>query len=95
MNNEKAILSAIVSRRNIDYFFWSCIIFLFLLLVLNLKEVMLVQVWRHDALYYLPHYTDQVKAEGRWINYFLFDFLKTFPAHASALLSISCFGRFM
>ena len=95
MNNEKAILSAIVSRRNIDYFFWSCIIFLFLLLVLNLKEVMLVHVWRHDALYYQPYYTHLVKAEGRWINYFLFDFLKTFPAHASALLSISCFGGFM
>ena len=81
-------------KRVTDFLFWSCIVLLFLLLILNLKEIMLVQAWRHDTIYYLGTYTEKLKAEGRWINYFLFEFLKIIPAHASALLSILFFGGF-
>ena len=92
---ENEVSVVISKRRNIDLFFWSCVVFLFLLLILNLQEIMCVQAWRHDALYYLGSYTGKLKTEGRWINYFLFEFLKAFPAHASALLSISFFGGFV
>ena len=89
------ISAMLTRRRNIDLLFWGCIIFLMFLLILNLQEIMQVQAWRHDALYYLSSYRGKLNAEGRWINYYLFDFLKIFPAHASALLSISFFGAFV
>lgn len=95
MNNKKPILSELVSGRNIDLFFWSCVLFLFLLLILNLQEVILVQAWRHDALYYMGSYSGKLSAEGRWINYFLFSYLKSFPAQVSVLLNISFFGGFV
>ena len=88
--------SSIVSRKkNIDLFLWGCILLLFIMLILNLKEIMLVQAWRHDALYYLQSYSGKLKEEGRWINYFLFEYLKAFPAHASALLNITFFAGFL
>ena len=85
----------ILRKRVVKFLLWGCIVFLFLLLILELQEIMLVQVWRHDALYYLGNYTGKLKAEGCWINYSRFGFLKTFPAHASALLSVSFFGGFV
>ena len=89
------ISAMLTRRRNIDLLFWGCITFLMFLLILNFQEIMQVQAWRHDALYYLSSYRGKLNAEGRWINYYLFDFLKIFPAHASALLSISFFGAFV
>ena len=87
--------SMLTRRKNLDLFFWGCITILAFLLILNLQEIMQVRAWRHDALYYLGSYSGKLKEEGRWINYFLFEFLKAFPAHASALLSVSFFGGFV
>lgn len=83
-----------LKRNKEKIIFWIGVTILSLLLVLNLKEILCIQVWRHDEIYYIE-YLRKLKAEGRWINYFLIDFLKAFPAHASALLDVSFFGGFI
>ncbi|MBP3836205.1 MAG: hypothetical protein J6E31_03835 [Pyramidobacter sp.] len=85
---------SILKRLNLDIFYCFCLAFLLWILCLNLKEILLVQAWRHDALYYLGSYLGKLKTEGRWINYYLFSFLKAFPAHGSALLCVVFFSGF-
>lgn len=82
--------------KKYDLDIFSCFILAVLLWLscLNLKEILHVQVWQHDALYYLSSYLVKLKGEGRWINYFLFPFLKAFPAHGSATLCVVLFGGF-
>ncbi|GEM_PF-4733224 len=35
--------------------------------------------WRHDELIYLQDYFVKLRTEGRWLNYYAFDFLKALP----------------
>ena len=57
-----------------------------------------IAIWRHDSFEYTPHkswYVGNLKGEGRWINYFLFDLIKMVPAKIAAiasLLSLALFG---
>ena len=68
---------------------------LFYLLCLNLKEIWSVSAWRPDALYYMGSYVGKLKGEGRWINYYLFSFLKALPAHSCAVLLVMFFGGYV
>lgn len=54
-----------------------------------------IEVWRHDAAYYLNSYTLKLKSEGRWLNYYLFDLLKSVNPYLSAALHIVFLSIFL
>ena len=65
-----------------------------LLLALNLLELLQVNVWRPDSMYYVDSYTSKVIEEGRWINQLFFPILKLMPAWLAISLSYVCLGYF-
>lgn len=83
------------NEKDLTIIFWVCTAIMTLLLLLNLKEIALTPAWRHDALTYYSSYWDKLTSEGRWINFYLFPFLKVFPPHLGAILSIFFFGGFI
>ncbi|TXS90829.1 hypothetical protein FV139_17825 [Parahaliea maris] len=66
------------------------------LTALLLWDLLQVQVYRHDAMYYLQQqaFFDKLVAEGRWINYYLFPLLRQIPGGLAAVVSLLCWGLF-
>lgn len=61
---------------------------------LHLIDFLQVQFWRHDSVYYLSSYGLKLEGEGRWLNYYVFSWLKLVPAWLSILLSYGAIGYF-
>lgn len=57
-------------------------------------QVLDIHVWRHDALVMFSDYMGKLRAEGRWLNYIFFPFLKRMPPHGSIFLCLVCWGYF-
>ena len=72
----------------------SCLILIFLFFR-NILLLLDIDIWRHDAIYYHESYEYKLKTEGRWINYFLYDFLKFIPPHLSIILRLSSVFTFV
>lgn len=66
------------------------------LMTLLLWDLAQIQVYRHDAMYYLPQqaFFDKLVAEGRWINYALYPLLRQVPGGLAAAVSLLCWGFF-
>jgi hypothetical protein len=62
--------------------------------ILNTRSFFGIDIWRHDAAYYLQGYTNKLKGEGRWINHILFQLIKQIPAHLSIAICLSSFFNF-
>jgi hypothetical protein len=87
-----------VENNTLDGFIFG-IIFLMLgfmgfFTILNTLSIMEIDIWRHDAAYYLDEYTQKLKGEGRWVNYILFGMIKQIPAHLSIAICLSSFFIF-
>lgn len=80
---------------------WPEIVVLVLLAVATYYTVSLwqvyfeVEVWRHDAVYYYNTYLPKLLSEGRWVNYYLFDYLKLLNPYLSASLHAIFLGSFL
>lgn len=66
-----------------------------LLLLAQLIQLLGVDVWRQDSMYYVESYKDKLISEGRWINKLFFPFLRIIPAQICILLSYLCLGYFV
>lgn len=40
-----------------------------------------IHVWRHDSVYYMNSYWHNLCGEGRWLNFLVYDTLKSIPPH--------------
>ncbi len=58
-----------------------------LMLVATLVNYWPIELWRHDSMYYVTTYDNKLSEEGRWINYFLFDYLRQVPGQLAVWLS--------
>ena len=55
-----------------------------------LLKVFEIQVWRHDAIMMFSDYFWKMRAEGRWINYFIFPLLQNVNPHFSIVVAEIC-----
>ena len=56
-----------------------------------------IDLWRHDSFKHTPlqsWYDGNLKQEGRWINYLLFDIIKSIPAHITSLMGLAAISLF-
>lgn len=58
-----------------------------LMLAVTLVNYWPIELWRHDSMYYVTTYDNKLSEEGRWINYFLFDYLRKVPGQLAVWLS--------
>ncbi len=50
-----------------------------------------LEIWRHDSFVHTldaTWYEGNVKEEGRWINYYVFDLIKLVPGHVAAIMNM-------
>lgn len=73
---------------------WVIIALLLAIFVSLYIQVLDIHVWRHDALVMFSDYTGKLRSEGRWLNYFLFPFLKRTPPQVAIFLCLACWGLF-
>jgi hypothetical protein len=97
-NKIRPVISSILDENEVEKLFrivltGSCLILIFLFFR-NILLLLDINIWRHDAIYYYESYEFKLKTEGRWINYFLFDFLKFIPPHLSIIIRLSCIFTF-
>lgn len=65
------------------------------LVLVQLKMLIGIDVWRQDSMYYVSGYEDKLASEGRWINYIFFQWLRQIPAFACISISYVCIGAFV
>ncbi len=65
-----------------------------LIVMVLLGELVTVEAWRHDSLFYEDSYFHKLVGEGRWVNYFLQDGLRLVPGAAGVLLVYFSTGIF-
>lgn len=61
------------------------------------QQYLNIDLWRHDSFKHTPlqsWYDGNLKQEGRWINYLLFDVIKSIPARVSSLLGLAAISLF-
>lgn len=51
--------------------------------------ILTIHVWRHDSFLYLPNYYGKFVAEGRWLIYIIFPYLRQISPHLSLTLSFA------
>ncbi len=64
------------------------------MLVITYADFWDIVALRHDALTYRASYMYELKTEGRWVNYLLFEYLKTFDFRCIVLANMLCFAGF-
>ena len=74
-----------------------CVILVFLVFLSVFAEYTKIEAWRTDSLYYLAkhRYLFRVKTEGRWLNYYLFDYLRLINPFVSAAIHLFCLFIFV
>ena len=58
-------------------------------------QILNIDIWRHDSLYYAPNYNWQLQSEGRWLVYILFRTLKLLPGFVAWIIGFVCFFIFI
>lgn len=77
-----------------NVFFVAAIIFLLLSIGNIVIQELSINSFRHDELRYIDGYSFKLSNEGRWVNYLLFDWLKTLDFKLAILVNLCCFAIF-
>lgn len=80
-------------RKNLFYII-TFIVNIFYI-IQNFIQLLNIKFWRHDAAFYFTNYLGKLKEEGRWINYFLFNFIREIPPLLSISIHLICLGYFI
>ena len=80
-----------MSKKIYNSFYISLLLFSIILLCNTLYNFCSIPSFRHDSLKYIDTYYYHFCAEGRWINYFLFENLKTLNIAFISCINIICF----
>jgi hypothetical protein len=59
------------------------------------QEFYAIDIWRHDAVFYLDSYSGKLAEEGRWVNYLLFEQLRQLNPSVAITLQLTCFALFV
>ncbi len=78
--------SSLPGEQKMHVLYWLMTALVAVMTVYNL-HISLIENVAHDALSYMPSYTEKFISEGRWINFALFEGLKRMPPDLAALLS--------
>ncbi|MDP5254466.1 MULTISPECIES: GtrA family protein [unclassified Vibrio] len=78
--------SKLQGEQKMHGLYWGVTVLVAVLSGYNL-HISLIENVAHDALSYMPSYTEKFISEGRWINFALFEGLKRMPPDLAALLS--------
>ena len=99
MNKMTNFLNLNNKNKKINYLFLTILLFSTFLAISIFYDIFQIHIYRHDSLYYMPsadtYHNYKVTAEGRWLNYLLFNVLTHIRGSLLSIFILLSFGYFI